>query len=51
MQEISKNGKVYCVTQEPYPEEVVKTMKKSGYKVKEVNDKKDKKKDLDKDME
>lgn len=49
MQEISKNGKVYCVTQEPYPEEVVKTMKKSGYKVKEVKD--NKKKDLDKDME
>lgn len=51
MQEISKNGKVYCVTQEPYPEEVVKTMKKSGYRVKEIQNKKDNKKNLDKDME
>ena len=34
-QTIIKNGKVMCVTSIPYPEEVVKSMKKAGYKVKE----------------
>lgn len=33
---ISKDKKVYCVTEVPYPAEVVKSMKKAGYKVKEV---------------
>lgn len=35
---IKKDGKVYCVTAVPYPAEVIKQMKKAGYKVKEVND-------------
>lgn len=35
---ISKDGKVYCVTTKPYPPEVIKQMKKAGYKVKEVKD-------------
>ena len=34
-QTIKKDGKVVCVTSVPYPEEVVKGMKKAGYKVKE----------------
>lgn len=34
---ITKDGKVFCVTSVPYPAEVVKQMKKAGYKVKEVN--------------
>ena len=34
---ISKDGKVHCVTTVPYPAEVVKGMKKAGYKVKEVD--------------
>ena len=34
-QVISKNGKVLCVTSVPYPKEVVKQMKKAGYKIKE----------------
>lgn len=33
---ISKDGKVFCTTVIPYPTEVIKQMKKSGYKVKEV---------------
>lgn len=33
---ISKDGKVFCVTSIPYPVEVVKQMKKAGYRVKEV---------------
>lgn len=33
---ISKDGKVYCVTSVPYSPEVIKEMKKAGYKVKEV---------------
>ena len=38
MQIISKNGRVYCKTKVHYPEEVIKSMKKAGYKVKEIND-------------
>lgn len=34
-QTITKDGKVHCVTSVPYPAEVVKQMKKAGYKVKE----------------
>ena len=34
---IKKDGKVFCVTSVPYSAEVVKQMKKAGYKVKEVN--------------
>ena len=33
---ISKDGKVFCTTSVPYPSEIIKQMKKSGYKVKEV---------------
>ena len=33
---ISKDKKVYCVTSVPYSAEIVKQMKKAGYKVKEV---------------
>lgn len=33
---ISKDGKVYCYTTIPYPSDVIKQMKKAGYKVKEV---------------
>ena len=36
---ISKNGKVLCSTTVPYPKEVIKQMKKSGYKVQEVPNK------------
>lgn len=32
---ISKDGKVFCITTIPYPPEVIKQMKKAGYKVKE----------------
>lgn len=35
---ISKDGKVYCVRSTPYPPEIIKQIKKAGYKVKEVND-------------
>ena len=35
-QTIIKDGKVFCVTSVPYPAEVVKQMKKAGYRVKEV---------------
>ena len=34
-QTIIKDGKVNCVTSVPYPAEIVKQMKKAGYKVKE----------------
>ena len=38
---ISKDGKVLCTTTVPYSKEVIKSMKKAGYKVKEVvNDEK-----------
>ena len=33
---ITKDRKVYCETTVPYPPEVIKQMKKAGYKVKEV---------------
>lgn len=35
---ISKDGVVKCTTTIPYPPEVVKQMKKAGYKVKEIKD-------------
>lgn len=35
---VSKDGITYCVTTVPYPPEIVKSMKKAGYKVKEVAD-------------
>ena len=34
-QTISKDKKVMCVTTVPYPPEIIKSMKKAGYKVKE----------------
>ena len=34
-QVISKDGKVFCETTTPYPNAVIKEMKKAGYKVKE----------------
>ena len=37
---ISKNGVVKCVTAFPYPDDIVKQMKKAGYKVKTVEEKK-----------
>ena len=33
-QTISKDGKTVCVTTVPYPEGVIKSMKKAGYRVK-----------------
>ena len=30
---ISRDGKVLCVTTTPYPKEIIRQMKKSGYKV------------------
>lgn len=35
---VSKDGIVYCETSVPYQPEIVKSMKKAGYKVKEVTD-------------
>ena len=35
---ITKDGKVMCTTSIPYPPEIIKQMKKAGYKVKEVDD-------------
>lgn len=35
MQVIKKDGKVYCTTTIHYPTEVVKQMKKAGYRVTE----------------
>ena len=32
-QTISKDGHIICVTTVPYPAEVVKSMKKNGYRV------------------
>ena len=34
---ISKDNIILCVTTVPYPPEVIKDIKKAGYKVKEVN--------------
>lgn len=39
MQIITKDGKTYCVTTVPYPPEVVKSMKKAGYRVREKGEK------------
>ena len=39
MQVIKKDGKVYCTTTIHYPPEVVKQMKKAGYRVTEVSKK------------
>lgn len=39
---ISKNGKVKCITEVPYPKAVIKEMKAAGYKVKEITDEKSK---------
>lgn len=33
---VTKDKKVYCTTPVPYPPNIVKSMKKAGYKVKEV---------------
>lgn len=38
MQIISKNGRVYCKTKVHYPEEIIRSMKKAGYRVKEVQE-------------
>ena len=35
---VTKDGKGYCRTSIPYDAETVKSMKKAGYKVKEVSD-------------
>ena len=32
---ISKDKQIYCVTTIPYPPNIIKQMKKAGYKVKE----------------
>lgn len=39
MQVISKNGKVLCVTETPYPAETVKIMKSAGYEIKTTKSK------------
>lgn len=36
---ISKDNKVFCTTTVPYSPEIIKEMKKGGYKVKEVKSK------------
>lgn len=38
---ISFDKKVKCVTTVPYPPEIIKSMKKAGYKVREVKDDKE----------
>lgn len=39
MQQVIMDGKrVVCVTKEPYPQDIIKSMKKAGYKVKEVEE-------------
>ena len=38
IQIISKGNKVYCKTTVPYPPEIIRQMKKAGYKVKEIKD-------------
>ncbi len=35
---VTKDGKGYCCTSVPYDAETVKSMKKAGYKVKEISD-------------
>ena len=37
---ISKNGVIKCQTTVPYSEEVIKQMKKAGYRVRNTEDKK-----------
>ncbi len=39
MQIVSKGGKTYCRTSVHYPPEIVRSMKKAGYTVKEIDDK------------
>ena len=36
IQIITKNNKVLCKTTVPYPPQVIREMKKAGYKIKEV---------------
>lgn len=43
MQIVSKGGRVFCRASVHYPAEIVKSMKKAGYKVKEVADQDSKK--------
>lgn len=38
VQIISKDGKPVCATTIPYPDHVIKQMKRAGYKVKNVED-------------
>lgn len=38
VQKIIKDGVVYCTTTVPYSPEVIKQMKKAGFKVKECKD-------------
>ena len=37
-QVISKDGAVVCVTTVPYADEVIKDMKKAGYKIKQIKE-------------
>lgn len=37
-QVITKDGATVCVTTIPYPADILKEMKKAGYKVKDVSD-------------
>jgi predicted fused transcriptional regulator/phosphomethylpyrimidine kinase len=37
---ISKDGVVKCVSNVPHPPEVIKALKKAGYKIKTVSDSK-----------
>lgn len=39
MQTITKGGRVFCRSSIHYPADVVKSMKKAGYKVKETEEK------------
>lgn len=35
---ITKDGKVMCTTHVPYPEDIIKQMKKAGYRVKTIDE-------------
>ena len=35
---VTKDNKIYCQTTVSYPPEIVKQMKKAGYKIKEVKE-------------
>jgi predicted fused transcriptional regulator/phosphomethylpyrimidine kinase len=35
---ISKDGVVKCVTHIPYPQDIIRDMKRAGYKIKTVDD-------------